>query len=189
MDYFLTSGRLGFRHWTTEDLPLASALWGDRPVSVWLGGPFSAEAIQKRLAAEIQQQAEHGVQYWPIFLLANHEHVGCAGLRPKTANTFELGYHLKAAFWGQGLATEAASTVVQHAFSVLGVETLFAGHHPRNDPSRKVLGKLGFVYAGDEFYEPSGFVEPTYLLHRHDWCAHRNEHHLNHPQSATAGQA
>lgn len=188
MNYFLQSDRLGFRQWAADDLPLAHALWSDPQVSVWLGGPFSSDAIQKRLATEIRQQADHGMQYWPVFLLADNRHVGCAGLRPKAANTLELGYHLKADFWGRGLATEAAAAVVEHAFGTLGIETLFAGHHPSNAVSRNVLLKLGFVYACDEFYEPSGLVEPTYLLRRQDWRGYLNKHHQAHPPGTPAGR-
>jgi hypothetical protein len=42
---------------------------------------------------------EHRVQYWPVFLLSNAEHVGCAGLRPYKAEQkiYELGFHMRAA--------------------------------------------------------------------------------------------
>jgi len=189
MNYFLQSDRLGFRQWAADDLPLARELWGDPKVSEWFGGPFSEQAIRNRFFAEIEQQRTHGMQYWPIFLLADRKHVGCAGLRPKAESTLELGYHLKADYWGRGLATEAAAAVVEHAFGTLGVGTLFAGHHPSNAVSRNILHKLGFVYACGEFYEPSGLLEPTYLLRRHDWRGHPNKQNQAHPQSASAGQA
>jgi len=169
MHYFLQSSRLGFRPWTFEDLPLALALWGDPAVTAWLSGPLSATAIQARLEHEIRQHEQFGLQYWPIFLLTGGEHVGCAGLRPKSADLLELGYYLKPRFWGSGLATEAAAAVAGYAFGTLATETLFAGHHPANAASSKVLARLGFERAGEEFYEPSGVVEPTYLLHRSQW--------------------
>ncbi|HEX4284779.1 MAG TPA: GNAT family N-acetyltransferase [Terracidiphilus sp.] len=166
MDYFLRSSRLGFRPWHIDDLPLAHGLWGDPAVTAWLSGPLSAEAIQKRLEHEIRQRDEVGIQYWPIFLLATGDHVGCAGLRPKEPQVLELGYYLKPAFWGTGLATEAGAALIAYAFTTLDAETLFAGHHPANRASQKVLEKLGFTRAGEEFYKPSGVIEPTYLLQR-----------------------
>ncbi len=135
-------------------------------MTAWLSGPLSAEAIQKRLEHEIRQRDEVGIQYWPIFLLATGDHVGCAGLRPKEPQVLELGYYLKPAFWGTGLATEAGAALIAYAFTTLDAETLFAGHHPANHASQKVLEKLGFTRAGEEFYEPSGVIEPTYLLQR-----------------------
>src|SRR5512136_2712061 len=80
--YFLITQRLGFRMWTEADLDLAFGLWGDAEVTRLIGGPLSVERVQQRLAQEIANQTTYGIQYWPIFLLTNGEHVGCCGLRP-----------------------------------------------------------------------------------------------------------
>jgi ribosomal-protein-alanine N-acetyltransferase len=170
MEYFLTSSRLGFRRWTTEDLPLAAQLWGDPSVTGLFGGPYTPEAVRARLELEMRQARKSGVQYWPVFLLENAEHVGCAGLRPCSGpRTLELGFHLRPRFWGKGIATEAARAIVRYGFEVLDLDAIFAGHHPSNTASRNVLVKLGFARTGEEFYPPSGVVEPTYLLSKADW--------------------
>jgi RimJ/RimL family protein N-acetyltransferase len=105
--YFLRTQCLGFRMWTDADLDLALGLWGDAEVTRPIGGPFSAEQVQRRLAQEIANQATYGVQYWPMFLLANDEHVGCCGLRPYLAEprVYELGFHLRG-FTGTGVMIE-----------------------------------------------------------------------------------
>jgi RimJ/RimL family protein N-acetyltransferase len=54
--YFLRTQRLGFRTWTEADLDLAFGLWGDAEVTRLIGGPFSEERIQQRLA-QIANQA------------------------------------------------------------------------------------------------------------------------------------
>jgi ribosomal-protein-alanine N-acetyltransferase len=166
--YFLTTARLGFRHWTMDDLPQALSLWGDPQVTRLIGGPLSEEGVKKKLMAEIALMATHHAQYWPLFLLRNNDHVGCVGLRPyRTADQiYELGFHLLPAHWGQGLAEEAGRAVVTFAFEKLNVKGLFAGHHPENAASKKVLGKLGFRLTGEEFYAPTGLKHPSYLLLR-----------------------
>jgi RimJ/RimL family protein N-acetyltransferase len=164
--YFLTTDRLGFRHWTEADEPLAFGLWGDPEVSRTLGGPFTDEQIRQRLAKHIAMAREHGIQYWPIFLRANGAHVGCCGLQPYKPAIPELGYHLRQEFWGQGIAREAASAVIDYAFAHLNIDSIFAGHLPGNVSSQKVLLSLGFQYSGDEIYPPSGILEPTYRLTR-----------------------
>jgi [ribosomal protein S5]-alanine N-acetyltransferase len=168
MEYFLQTKRLGFRCWREEDLPLAMGLWGDPEVTALMGGPFDADAVRARLAREIARMQENGIQYWPVFLLEDDRHVGCAGLQlyREEERTYELGYHLRQKFWGQGMAKEAARAVIEYAFGVLGLESLFAGHHPSNAASRKVLLSLGFAYAGEELYPPSGMIEPTYRLRK-----------------------
>jgi RimJ/RimL family protein N-acetyltransferase len=166
--YFLKSPRLGFRSWSVRDFRLARTLWGNLEVTKSLGGPFSESQIRERLAREIFFQSAHNLQYWPIFLLGNDEFAGCCGLHPYNLEKqiFELGYHLCPQFWGKGLATEAAQSVVAHAFGTLGLEHLFAGHHPDNTVSKRILEKLGFHYTHDEIYPPTGLLNPSYLINR-----------------------
>ena len=54
--------------------------------------------------------------------------------------------------------------MIDHAFGPLAAEALFAGHHPANHGSRAVRAKLGFTYAFDELYPPTGLLHPGYLL-------------------------
>ena len=168
MNYFLTTAHLGFRCWSEEDLPLAMELWGDPEVTALIGGPFTLEMVRERLAREIVQMEGYGLQYWPIFLLDGNHHVGCAGLRPYRTEqrVYELGVHLRRAFWRRGLSTEAARAVIDYGFETLGADALFAGHHPANQASRQLLLKLGFVHTHEELYPPTGRMHPSYLLRR-----------------------
>jgi [ribosomal protein S5]-alanine N-acetyltransferase len=168
MDYFLRSKHLGFRCWKDDDLSLAQELWGDPEVTALIGGPFTPEMVRERLAKEMAQWLEYGLQYWPIFLLAGDQHVGCAGLRPyrAEANEFELGFHLRPAFWGRGLARDAASAVIDFGFGTLEATALVAGHHPANAASRHLLLKLGFAPTHEEFYDPTGLMHPMYVLRK-----------------------
>jgi [ribosomal protein S5]-alanine N-acetyltransferase len=167
-EFFLTTDRLGFRVWREEDLPLALELWTDARVTGWIGGPFSQEKIQARLEREMATQREFGMQYWPVFLRAGGRHAGVCGLRPWRVEEQvpELGFHLKPEFWRQGLAVEAGGAAIAYGFGRLGARAIFAGHHPENAASRKVLLKLGFCYAGDAVFPETGMLEPTYRLAR-----------------------
>jgi [ribosomal protein S5]-alanine N-acetyltransferase len=164
--YFLTTDRLGFSHWNEDDFALAMTLWGDPRVSALIGGPFAEEEVHARLAREIEMLPVHKVQYWPVFLLQNGELAGCAGLRPygKGEQVLELGFHLRPAYWGQGIAQEAARAVIAFAFGTLRLKALFAGHHPENTASERLLKKLGFRYTHQEIYPPTGLLNPAYLL-------------------------
>jgi RimJ/RimL family protein N-acetyltransferase len=131
--------------------------------------------VRGRLTIELQNQSEYQVQYWPLFLLANDDHVGCCGLRPYRVEerVFEAGVHLKTAYRRQGYALEAAYAVIDYAFTVLNVKGLFAGHNPANQASRRLLEKLGFRFTHTEFYLPTGLQHPSYLLSREDYDATR----------------
>ena len=168
MPFFLRTERLGFRHWRREDVDLASALWGDPLVTRLIDarGQLSDTAVSERLRAEIETQENYGIQYWPIFLLTTREHVGCCGLRPRdlTARAYELGVHIRSAHWGAGYGYEGSRAVIGYAFETLGATSLFAGHHPRNDASRRLVAKLGFRHTHDERYPPTGLMHPSYIL-------------------------
>jgi RimJ/RimL family protein N-acetyltransferase len=162
------TARVAFRTWTEGDVALARALWGDPRATALIGGPFDDAAVRRRLAEEIDREARFAMQYWPIFDAASGAHLGCCGLRPYDlgAGVLELGVHLRADAAGRGLATEAARAAIEHAWAALGATALFAGHHPDNAASRRLLGKLGFVYQRDELYPPTGRMHPSYLLSR-----------------------
>ncbi|KAJ3437487.1 acetyltransferase [Anaeramoeba flamelloides] len=168
-EYFLTTKRIGFRLWSLNDLDLAVGLWGDPKVTKLIDsrGTLTEKDVKKRLEQEITMESKHGIQYWPIFLLESGEHIGCAGLRPyKADQTFEIGFHICSRFWRKGYAFEAATALIDHAFNTIGIQSLFAGHNPKNSASKNLLLKLGFTYTHDEYYEPTGLDHPSYLLTR-----------------------
>jgi RimJ/RimL family protein N-acetyltransferase len=173
-NYFLTTERLAFRCWNARDESLAVDLWCNPQVTALIGGPWAREVALERLASEIEQQNQHGMQYWPVFLRAegslraDGRHAGCGGLRPyeSSQGIYEMGVHLFPEFWGQGIALEASEAVIAYAFDSLGAAAIFAGHHPRNAASGRLLMKLGFTCQGNRLYIPTGLMHPTYLLRR-----------------------
>lgn len=58
----------------------------------------------------------------------------------------ELTYTIKPAYWGQGLATEAARAVLKWGFETLSLRQIVAVTSPTNRASQRVLEKLGMVY-------------------------------------------
>lgn len=164
------SARLSFRTWTHDDLDLAMTLWGDPKVTALIDarGVLDRAAVEARVAIEIENEKRFGIQYWPMFLKDGGELAGCAGLRPRDVEQriFEIGFHVRTQFWGIGLASEAGRAVIDFAFNVLDASSLFAGHNPKNDASRRVLLKLGFTHTHDELYPPTGLLHPSYVLER-----------------------
>lgn len=168
--YRLRSARLGVGIWTRADLDLALGLWGDPVVARYMGGPFSREQVASRLELEVENYERHRLQYWPLFLRDSGVHVGCCGVAPHLADgpVYQFGFHLRQAHWRQGYVLEAAPVIIADAFDTLGAAALYAGHHPDNEASRRVLVALGFRYTHDEFYAPTGVIEPCYRLARVD---------------------
>ncbi len=163
--------RLTAREWESSDLPLALELWGDADVTQLIvrQGKLNRDQVVQRLHDEIDRQKIHGIQYWPLFETKSGQFIGCCGLRPCTftpeEKNHELGFHIVKRCWEKGYATEAAKGVIKYAHEKLGLTKLYAGHHPHNANSKKVLLKLGFQHAEDIFYEATGLQHPSYTLH------------------------
>jgi len=81
----------------------------------------------------------------------------------------ELGFHLLPEHWGLGYGSEAACAVIRYAFETFPIKALFAGHHPENHDSRRVLEKLGFQYVGMEYFPPTDLSHFSYRLGREEW--------------------
>ena len=167
-EYFMKTKRIGFSRWRVTDLDLAIQLWGDQEVTrlICAEGSFTQEEIKNRLQAEISNDELYDIQYWPIFELATKELIGCSGIRPFNIEEgrWEIGTHLRPKYWSQGYGFEASKAVIDYSFNILKVDTLFAGHHPQNQASEKLLKKLGFQSIGKSFYEPTGLFHPSYEL-------------------------
>ena len=129
-------------------------------------GVFTPEKIQERLALEVENYRQYGVQYFPIFHLETGDLIGCCGLRPQEEpQNYELGFHLQPQYWRQGYGYEAASAMVDYGFSTIKAKEIWAGHNPYNLGSKALLSKLGFKYVKDTLYPATGLRHPTYVLY------------------------
>jgi len=43
---------------------------------------LSGEDVKELLEKQIATEREFGIQYWPLFLREDGDHVGCCGIRP-----------------------------------------------------------------------------------------------------------
>lgn len=170
-EYFMKTKRLGFSKWNVADLDLATQLWGEEEVTRFIcaDGKFTQQDIIRRLDTEIHNDELFHIQYWPVFELETNELIGCCGMRPFRAEiySYEIGFHLRKKYWGLGYASEAAKAVIDYSFTAFKADRLYAGHHPLNEASEKLLKKLGFQYIGKNFYEPTGLYHLSYELVNH----------------------
>ena len=114
---------------------------------------------------------------WAVTQRASGAYLGSCGFWRLITRHFraEIGYELDPAAWGQGIMPEAAASMVEFGFTVLGLHTIEAQIHPENTGSQRVLQKLGFVQEGyfrENYYEPAAqcFTDSAVfsLLHA-DW--------------------
>jgi RimJ/RimL family protein N-acetyltransferase len=140
--------RLAFREMTPDDLDDMAALLGDPEVMRYYPHPKGRDEASGWIAWNQRLYREHGFGLWLLTLRESGEFVGDCGLTPQVVDgavEIEVGYHVRAAFQGRGLATEAAAACRDYARDVLRVDRLIAIIDPRNRPSQRVAEKLGLV--------------------------------------------
>ena len=75
--------------------------------------------------------------------------IGCHG-GPNEEGSVEIGYGFAAPYWGRGLATEAVSALVSMLRQQPEVGTVMATTERGNEPSQRLLERIGFVLVGEE---------------------------------------
>jgi RimJ/RimL family protein N-acetyltransferase len=112
---------------------------------------------------------------------ATDEFVGWFALRPATEGDREhvLGYRLRQAAWGRGLATEGSLALIDAAFSSHGTDRITAQTMTVNTRSRRVMERCGLHYVRTFFLDWPEPIEGTeegdveYELLKSDWESRR----------------
>jgi RimJ/RimL family protein N-acetyltransferase len=114
---------------------------------------------------------QHGFGIFAVELRAEQAFIGFTGQSvPRFEAHFtpcvEIGWRLAKAYWGQGLATEAARAAVRYGFEVVGLDQIVSFTVPANVRSRAVMEKLGMTHdPSDDFDHPS--LAEGHPLRRH----------------------
>jgi len=144
--------RLLLRQFTLDDVDDLAAMYADSAVMTFLGGPRSYETTQQHIERIIQNYQEYGFGLWAVIHKGNRQLMGRCGLIPQTIEgqeEVEIGYLLAHAYWGQGLATEAAAAIRDYGFNAVGCDRLISLIDPHNLASQKVALRVGLTYEKD----------------------------------------
>jgi RimJ/RimL family protein N-acetyltransferase len=167
----LATERLRLRPLATDDVDRLVELDADPQVMRFITGGASTPRDE---AARIVARATG--HRWLAFGDADGDFVGWFGLRPSAAGERELGYRLRRACWGRGLATEGARALVHLAFAELHASRVWAQTMTVNLASRRVMERCGLRFVRTFFTEwpepvagsEEGDVE--YELTRAEWA-------------------
>jgi RimJ/RimL family protein N-acetyltransferase len=145
----LTTPRLILRTATLDDTGLVALSWNlnDPPI------PHAEAESQVRwmMANHAQNTPGHITHLClAIILKESGQWIGWCGLDhlDQAKSCPVLFYLLKAACWGQGLATEAARALFAYAFVDLALERIDSSCAFDNLASKRVMEKLGMDYLG-----------------------------------------
>lgn len=107
--------RLRLRPWRDADKPEFHALVNTPAMMAHFGGPVPREKHDAILDAQMEQQARHGHCMWAVEGRENGELMGVCGLRigghegTPVLGELEIGWRIGEAWWGRGVAREAAT--------------------------------------------------------------------------------
>ncbi|MEH0153125.1 GNAT family N-acetyltransferase [Limibacter armeniacum] len=176
MEAIVETERLILREVIEDDLMGFYELDSDPEVHRYLGNnPVTDIEQSKEIIANIRKQyQEFGIGRWAVIDKETQDFVGWAGLkyeqmlRPEL-KYYDLGYRLKQAYWGQGIATEAALAALKYGFTELGLKEIFAAADVDHIASNKIILKVGFKFI--EIFEYEGEPVNWYRLGKEEWEA------------------
>jgi RimJ/RimL family protein N-acetyltransferase/catechol 2,3-dioxygenase-like lactoylglutathione lyase family enzyme len=142
--------RLTLRPIAEADTDAIVALFADPELSRFHAHNLADETEARAwVARRLAYLGPPGTGEW-VFVLHN-EIVGVGRLTPSTelpGGVLETGFYLARHHWGTGLATEAVSALLRHAFHTLGAPAVFALVHEDNHRSHTMATRLGFLDVG-----------------------------------------
>ena len=146
----LETERLILRWLTADDAPFMLGLLNEPSFIENIGdrGVRTVEAareyIEKGATASYR---DHGYGMYLVERKGDGTALGLCGLvkRPFLPDA-DVGFAYLPAYWSQGYALEAARAVMAHAAGPLGLERVVAIVSPGNEPSIRLLRKLGLEY-------------------------------------------
>ena len=146
--YPIRTARLSLRPVTADDLDDVFA-WQRRPEVVrWMDGAGPRTREQSRVSVLAMSGEDALRAEGDCLTSAVTDDSGVIGIvelvwRSEANRTAELGYVFHPGHGGRGLATEAATAVLDWGFDEFGLHRVYARCHSRNEASVRLLTRLG----------------------------------------------
>lgn len=181
----LSTERLILRRWRSEDLEPFAAMNADPVVMEYMPARLSAAesvALIERIEAGFNA---NGYGLWAVEVASEASFAGFVGLSPVDldvpfAPAVEVGWRLARAFWGRGIATEAASAAVAFGFRERGLVQIVSFTAAGNLRSRGVMRRIGMRRdSREDFDHPlltAGDPLLRHVLYRMDRARWREAH-------------
>lgn len=163
----LETKRLLLCSWEADDWLTFEPIATDPLVMKYIsdGKPWPDEKIVEFVDRQILHLRRYDFCLWKLLLRENHRLVGFCGLQPlDDLPGVEIGWWLASDQWGQGLATEAAHTVLEDGFTRIGLSRIVAVALRENRTSIRIMEKLGMRFESEVKHR--GFRVDLYSIER-----------------------
>lgn len=143
----MTTERLVLRPLRVEDAEALHPMYSDADANTYGSHPATMTLEESRARLE-KGIADPTWRAWAITLKGDDTAIGTVACYEKRqGKVTEIGYILKRAFWGRGIATEAVAAMIDLLFAE-GQRRVFADTDPENAASIALLERLGFQREG-----------------------------------------
>jgi len=163
--------RLILRRWREEDRPPFARLTADEHVMRFFPKTRSREESDTEARWLDERFALDAFGPWAVEVPGAAPFIGFVGCwrivreLPFTP-AVEIGWRLDRSYWGKGYAVEAARAALRDVFARTTLPEIVAYTARQNEPSRRVMEKLGMRYdPGADFDHPA--VPEGHPLRRH----------------------
>ncbi|MFM1999118.1 MAG: hypothetical protein RL204_1065 [Bacteroidota bacterium] len=158
---FIETERLILREILPTDVDGLFELDSNPEVHKYLGNKTiqSKEKIVELIEFIRKQYVDNGIGRWAVIDKETNAFMGWTGLKFVTdltnnhKNFYDIGYRLIPKYWGKGIATESAITVLDYAFNTMKLEEVFAAASCENIGSNKILQKIGLHFIETFYYD------------------------------------
>jgi [ribosomal protein S5]-alanine N-acetyltransferase len=141
----LETPRLILRPFCEKDLDVLADLMANADFMRFSLGPQSREKTAEVLEKMQRRDRAGEPSQFAVMFRADGQLIGFCGFFCQNVDgveRIEIGYRLHPDYWGQGIATEAARAVRDHAFKVLKLNQIISLIHPDNIASTRVAKKM-----------------------------------------------
>jgi RimJ/RimL family protein N-acetyltransferase len=121
----------------------------------YLGGtPWTVETARDSIALWREIDRRLGITTWAVRLRESSELIGTCGFAGTNMPwlrfdaVIEIGWTLGERWWGQGLASEAASAALSVGLARYPRDRFLSKCHVENDASERVMHRIGMVRVG-----------------------------------------
>jgi RimJ/RimL family protein N-acetyltransferase len=163
----LETPRLILDTWQSSDWVDFRPIATDTEVMRYITGgtPWSDDEIRGFVDRQVQLYAERGFCRWKLRIKPGGELIGFCGVGIWRHSPFlEIGWWLARAYWGRGLATEAAAAALRDAFERVQLDRVVSIAMPANTASRRIMEKLSLEFECE--FEHDGLRLVRYAIDR-----------------------
>ncbi|MDQ3188843.1 MAG: GNAT family N-acetyltransferase [Pseudomonadota bacterium] len=169
----LPGERVLLRPWRDNDADAFAAMNADTRVMEFFLAPLSREESDAMLLRARAAFEERGWGWWCVDI--DGEPAGFAGLSVPPYDTpftpcVEVGWRMRPQFWGCGYASEAARLALDYGFDHLRLPEIVSFTTAGNQPSRRVMERIGMQRDLDGDFDhpriPEGHPLRRHVLYR-----------------------